>query len=145
MKRRQQRMLFIGVVCAGMIASAAFLFKALNENLLYYYSPTQVAAGEAPVDRQFRLGGLVAEGSLQQATGAVQINFLVTDNVHSIPVEHYKIPPDLFQEGKGVVVHGTMNADGLFVADNLVAKHDENYMSPEVAESLAEAEARAGN
>ena len=143
MKARQQRMIFIGVVCAGMLVSAAFLFRALNENLLYYYSPTQVVDGEAPAERRFRLGGLVAEDSLEQTPGAVQINFLVTDYAHSIPVEFHKIPPDLFQEGKGVVVHGTMNADGLFTADKVVAKHDENYMSPEVAESLAEAERRA--
>lgn len=143
MKRRQQRMIFIGVVCAGVLVSVALLLRALNENLLFYYSPTQVADGEAPVERQFRLGGLVAEGSVEHATDTVQINFMVTDYVHSIPVEHYKIPPDLFQEGKGVVVHGTMNNDGLFVADKVVAKHDENYMSPEVAESLAEAEGRA--
>jgi cytochrome c-type biogenesis protein CcmE len=137
-------MIFIGAVCAGVVVSAAFLFKALNENLLFYYSPTEVAEGDAPVDRRFRLGGLVAEGSLKQTPGTLQINFLVTDNLNSIPVEHYKIPPDLFQEGKGVVVHGTINEDGLFIADELVAKHDENYMSPEVAESLAEAEERAG-
>lgn len=143
MKARKQRMIFIGFVCAGMLVSVGFLYKALSENVLYYHSPTQVADGEAPLERRFRLGGLVVEGSIDQKTGTMQRTFLVTDYAHEVPVEYTGVLPDLFQEGKGVVVHGTMNDDGLFVADEVLAKHDENYMSPEVAASLEEGERRA--
>lgn len=143
MKARQQRMIFIGVIAAGMVVSLFFLVKALNENVLYYHSPTQIVDGEAPLERRFRLGGLVVEDSYQRAPGSLMAHFVVTDNAYSIPVEYDGVLPDLFAEGKGVVVHGTMNGDGLFVADKVLAKHDENYMSPEVAESLAEGELRA--
>lgn len=143
MKARQQRMIFIGVIAAGMVVSLAFLVKALSENVLYYHSPTQIVDGEAPVERRFRLGGLVVEDSYERAPGSLMASFVVTDNAYSIPVEYNGVLPDLFAEGKGVVVHGTMNGDGLFVADKVLAKHDENYMSPEVAESLAEGELRA--
>jgi cytochrome c-type biogenesis protein CcmE len=136
-------MIFIGVIAAGMLVSLGFLVKALNENVLYYHSPTQIVDGEAPVERRFRLGGLVVEDSYQRAPGSLLAQFVVTDNAYSIPVEYNGVLPDLFAEGKGVVVHGTMNADGLFVADSVLAKHEENYMSPEVAESLAEGERRA--
>jgi cytochrome c-type biogenesis protein CcmE len=136
-------MIFIGVVGVGMLVSLGFLVKALNENVLYYHSPTQIADGEAPVERRFRLGGLVVDDSFERAPGSLMAHFVVTDNANSIPVEYDGVLPDLFAEGKGVVVHGTMNASGLFVADEVIAKHDENYMSPEVAESLAEGERRA--
>ena len=139
MKARQQRMIFIGLVAAGMLASAVFAYRAFNENLLYYYSPTQVMAGEAPLERRFRLGGLVVEDSVERAPGSLIVDFVVTDLAHSIPVRYDKILPDLFAEGQGIVVHGTMQADGQFIADRVLAKHDENYMAPEVAESLAEA------
>lgn len=136
-------MIFIGMVSVGMLASAAFAYRAFKENLLYYYSPTQVLAGEAPVERRFRLGGLVVEDSVARAPGSLVVDFAVTDLEHSVPVQYDKILPDLFAEGKGVVVHGTMGANGMFVADSVLAKHDENYMAPEVAESLAEAQKRA--
>jgi len=137
MKARQQRMIFIGVVAIAMLVSAGFAYRAFNENLLYYYSPTQVLAGEAPVERNFRLGGLVEEGSVERQTGSLTARFFVTDLAKSIPVEYTGVLPDLFAEGKGVVTHGTIDADGRFVADRVLAKHDENYMAPEVAESLA--------
>ncbi|HUF72923.1 MAG TPA: cytochrome c maturation protein CcmE [Gammaproteobacteria bacterium] len=143
MKARQQRMIFIGLVVAGMAVSAGFAYRAFNENLLYYFSPTQVAEGDAPLERRFRLGGLVVDGSVKRASGSLTVDFVVTDNYHSIPVQHTGVLPDLFTEGQGVVTHGTMNADGLFVADEVLAKHDENYMAPEVAESLEEGARRA--
>ena len=130
-------MLFIGAVTAGMLVSAAFAYRAFNANLLYYYSPTQVAAGEAPIERRFRLGGLVVEDSVDRALGSLTVSFLVTDLGQSIPVEYTGVLPDLFAEGQGVVAHGTVDAAGVFVADRVLAKHDENYMAPEVAESLA--------
>jgi cytochrome c-type biogenesis protein CcmE len=144
MKARQQRMIFIGAVVAAMLASAAFAYRAFKENLLYFYSPSQVLAGEAPAERRFRLGGLVVEGSLHRVPGTLTASFRVTDLEEEVEVEHTGVFPDLFKEGKGVVAHGRLQADGLFVADDILAKHDENYMSPEVADALAEAEGRAG-
>jgi len=143
MKARHQRMIFIGAVAAGMLVSAGFAYRAFNENLLYYQSPTQVIEGEPTIDRRMRLGGLVVEDSVKRAPGSLTVSFLVTDNIHSIPVEYTGVLPDLFAEGQGVVTHGQLKADGRFVADTVLAKHDENYMAPEVAESLAEGERRA--
>lgn len=138
MKPRHQRMLFIGAVAVAMLVSAGFAIRAFNENLLYYFSPTQIVAGEAPVDRRFRIGGLVQEGSIERVPGTMQMSFVVTDRANDIPVTYNdRVVPDLFAEGQGVVAHGTLRADGLFVADEILAKHDENYMAPEVQESLA--------
>lgn len=143
MKARHQRMIFIGVVAAGMAASAGFAYRAFNENLLYYHSPTNIFDGEAPTDRRFRLGGMVVDGSVHRAPGSLTVDFVVTDYAHSIPVEYTGVLPDLFAEGKGVVTHGQLNPDGSFTADTVLAKHDENYMAPEVAKSLEEGQRRA--
>ncbi len=143
MKARKQRMIFIGAVIAGMLVSAGFAYRAFNENLLYYHSPSQIVDGEAPTERRFRLGGLVVEDSVVRDAGSLTVSFRVTDTAYEIPVEYTGVLPDLFQEGQGVVTHGRLQADGKFVADTVLAKHDENYMAPEVAESLAEAEQRA--
>ena len=137
MKPRHQRMIFIGIVVAGMLGAAGFAYRALNENLLYFYSPSQILAGEAPTDRRFRLGGLVVEGSYQRVSGTLTARFRVTDQKNEIAVEHTGVMPDLFKEGQGVVAHGTIRNDGSFLADRILAKHDENYMAPEVAEALA--------
>ncbi len=138
MKARTQRMLLIGLVLAGMVLAAAFAYRAFQENLLYFFSPSQIAAGEAP-DRVFRLGGMVVKESLTREPGSLTINFVVTDNVHSIPVSYTGVLPDLFVEGQGVVVRGRLGREGDFVAEEVLAKHDENYMPPEVAEALAKA------
>ena len=138
MKARKQRMLFIGAVVAAMLVSAGFAYKAFNENLLYYHSPTQVVTGEAPVDRRFRLGGLVLEESVERPEGSLTVSFVITDMAEQIPVQYTGVLPDLFREGQGVVAHGRLDDDGIFVADKILAKHDENYMAPEVADSLAE-------
>jgi cytochrome c-type biogenesis protein CcmE len=143
MKARHQRMIFIGLVITGMLVSAGFAYRAFKENLLYYFSPTQVADGEAPPERRFRIGGLVVDGSFDRAPGSLTARFLVTDYANSVPVEYTGVLPDLFEEGKGVVAHGTMSADGSFVADEVLAKHDENYLPPEVQESLDEGAKRA--
>jgi cytochrome c-type biogenesis protein CcmE len=103
-----------------------------------------VRAGEAPAGRRFRLGGLVVEGSFERVTGTLISRFRVTDLKNEVEVEYDKVYPALFEEGQGMVAHGTLADDGRFIADNILAKHDENYMAPEVAESLAEAEAEAG-
>jgi cytochrome c-type biogenesis protein CcmE len=131
-------MLLIGLVVGGMAIAAAFAFRAFNENLLYFFSPSQVAAGEAP-DRTFRLGGMVLDQSMVREPGSLTVGFVVTDNVHSIPVTYTGVLPDLFAEGQGVVVRGRLDGAGGFVAEEVLAKHDENYMPPEVAEALANA------
>jgi cytochrome c-type biogenesis protein CcmE len=143
MKSRTQRKLFIVAVLAGITLAGFLTYRALQENLLYFFSPSQVAAGEAP-DRTFRLGGMVLAGSLKRETGTLNVSFVVTDNVHSVPVRYSRVLPDLFREGAGAVVIGRMGENGEFLADEVLAKHDENYMPPEVAEALEKARAAQG-
>jgi cytochrome c-type biogenesis protein CcmE len=143
MKSRTQRKLFIGLVLVGITLAGAFAYRAFQENLLYFFSPTQVAAGEAP-ERTFRLGGMVLDGSFKREPGSLTAHFVVTDNVHSVPVSYTGVLPDLFREGAGAVVIGRMNGEREFVADEVLAKHDENYMPPEVAEALQEAREAQG-
>jgi cytochrome c-type biogenesis protein CcmE len=140
MKSRTQRKLFIVLVLAGISLAGFLTYRALQENLLYFFSPSQVAAGEAP-NRTFRLGGMVVAGSLKREPGTLNVSFVVTDNVHSVPVKYDRVLPDLFREGVGAVVVGRLNDNGEFVGDEVIAKHDENYMPPEVAEALEKARA----
>jgi cytochrome c-type biogenesis protein CcmE len=140
MKSRTQRKLFIGAVLIGITVAGFLTYRALQENLLYFFSPTQVAAGEAP-QRNFRLGGMVVAGSVKREIGTLNVSFVVTDNVHSVPVKYNRVLPDLFREGAGAVVVGRMGDDGEFLADEVLAKHDENYMPPEVAEALEKSRA----
>ena len=140
MKSRTQRKLFMVLVLAGITLAGFLAYRALQENLLYFFSPSQVAAGEAP-NRTFRLGGMVVAGSLKREVGTLNVTFVVTDNVHSVPVRYNRVLPDLFREGAGAVVVGRMNDNGEFVGDEVIAKHDENYMPPEVAEALEKARA----
>ncbi len=139
MTPRRQRMVLIGLVIAGVAVSAGLALKAFQENLLFFFSPTQVVAGEAPESRAFRLGGMVVEDSVEREPGSLTLNFVVTDFLHSLPVSYTGVLPDLFGEGQGVVVRGRLAADGGFLAEEVLAKHDENYMSPEVADALARA------
>jgi cytochrome c-type biogenesis protein CcmE len=136
MKARHQRLFAIGLVVAGVGLGATFLLKAMNQNILYYYSPTQLEAGEAPPERRFRVGGLVVEDSIQRTEGTMEVRFTLTDEAHHVPVVFSGILPDLFREGQGIIAHGRMDGGGTFVADEILAKHDENYMPPEVAASL---------
>lgn len=136
MTPRRRRMLAVAAILAGVTAAALLARLAFEENLLYFYSPTQIAAGEAPADRKFRIGGLVSPGSVRRESGSLEMRFVVTDNLHSIPVRYTGLVPDLFKEGKGVVAHGRLDGQGGFVAEEVLAKHDENYMPPEVAGSL---------
>ncbi len=140
MTPRRQRMFLIGLVATGVAVSAALALRAFQENLLFFFSPTQVAAGEAPDDRAFRLGGMVVEDSIERETGSLTMSFVVTDYVSSMPVEYTGVLPDLFGENQGVVARGRFDAAGGFVAEEILAKHDENYMPPEVADALARAE-----
>ena len=143
MKSRTQRKLLIGLVLVGITLAGVFAYRAFQENLLYFFSPTQVAAGEAP-QRTFRLGGMVLAESLERDPGSLTAHFVVTDNVHSVPVTYTGVFPDLFREGAGAVVIGRLNGNGEFVAEEVLAKHDENYMPPEVAEALEKAREAQG-
>lgn len=135
MRPRRQRMILIGLVLAGVVLATALALRAFEENLLYFFSPSQVATGEAPEARSFRLGGMVEEGSIEREPGTLTVRFVVTDYANSIPVEYTGVLPDLFREGQGVVVRGQLHTGG-FVAEEVLAKHDENYMPPEVSEAL---------
>jgi cytochrome c-type biogenesis protein CcmE len=136
MTPRRKRLLAVLAIVAGVAAAAVLATLAFEENLLYFYSPSQVTAGEAPRGRTFRIGGLVTTGSVERTDGTLEIRFVVTDNQQSIPVRYTGLLPDLFREGQGVIAHGRLSESGEFVADEVLAKHDENYMPPEVAESL---------
>ena len=137
MKSRHRKLALMGVGVLAVGAIVALVLNAFQSNLVFFYSPTQVANQEAPAQRTFRLGGLVQEGSVQR--DGVRVNFVVTDTAKTIPVRYEGILPDLFKEGKGVVAQGQLQ-DGIFVAREVLAKHDENYMPPEAAEALQKAQ-----
>jgi cytochrome c-type biogenesis protein CcmE len=139
MKPRHKRLLAVLVGLGALGSASALVLNAFSSNLVFFFSPTQVAAREAPQARSFRIGGLVQAGSVQREAQGLTLRFLVTDNAHSVPVRYTGLLPDLFQEGKGVVAQGRLGADGTFVADQVLAKHDENYMAPEAAAALAAA------
>jgi cytochrome c-type biogenesis protein CcmE len=135
MTARRKRMLMVIGILAGVGLAAWMGTQAFKSNIMLFFDPTQIAAGEAPSDKRFRLGGMVEKGSLQKTPGTLDIQFLVTDFKHTVPVKYSGILPDLFREGQGVVAHGRMQGN-VFVADEILAKHDEKYMPPEVAKSL---------
>lgn len=139
MKPRHKRMLFIVAGVAGIGVAAVLILNAFNSNMVFFFSPTQVMAKEAPQDRSFRLGGLVTEGSVKREDDGLTVHFTVTDNLNTIPVVFTGILPDLFREGEGVVAQGRLGDDGIFHAEEVLAKHDETYMPPEVAEALEKA------
>ena len=136
MKPRQKRLAAIaaGVVALGI--AAALVLNAFQKNLVFFFTPTQVMANEAPQGRTFRVGGLVEKGSVKRAPDGVTVHFVVTDTAKSLPVAYKGVLPDLFKEGKGVVTQGKLTPDGVFVANEVLAKHDENYMPPEAADAL---------
>ena len=140
MKPRHKR---LAAIVGGLVllsVAAGLVFYAFKSNLVFFFSPSQIAAGEAPRDRAFRIGGLVQSGSLKRGPEALTVQFIVTDLAHSIPVAYSGILPDLFREGKGVVAQGRVGADGVFHASEVLAKHDENYMPPEAAHALEQAQ-----
>jgi len=140
MNPRRRKMLFgIIFVVLGVAAATALGLKAFQENLLYFYSPSQIANGEAPVSRLFRIGGMVVDGSVKRDPDSLKVSFVLTDTGKSVGVSYEGILPDLFREGQGIVANGQLDKDGVFVAEEVLAKHDENYMPPEVAEALANA------
>ena len=133
--RRRRMTLVIGIL-AGVSLAGALALSAFRKNVTFFFDPTQVAAGQVPAGERFRLGGMVTEGSLHRDPGSLEVRFAVTDFSHQVPVSYTGVLPDLFREGAGVVAHGRLRADGTFVADEVLAKHDEKYMPPEVARSL---------
>jgi cytochrome c-type biogenesis protein CcmE len=134
-------MVLVAAAVLGVGIAVALALRAFEQNLLYFYSPSQVSRGEAPGDKRFRVGGLVVVGSVARAPGSLTVRFRLTDTLHELPVTYSGILPDLFREGQGIVTHGRLGADGVFAADEVLAKHDENYMPPDVADSLKKAHA----
>ncbi len=138
---RRKRLIIVVVIVAGVAIAAALGLQAFRKNLLYYFTPVQVAAGDAHVGQRFRMGGLVAMGSVQRSPGSMTVHFTLTDMQKSVPVVYTGILPDLFREGQGIVVYGTLDKQGLFVAQQVLAKHDAKYMPPEVAAAIKKAKA----
>ena len=139
MKPRTRRALWIAAGVAALGVATALVLNAFQSNLVFFFTPSQVVANEAPRDRAFRIGGLVESGSVVRDKDALTVRFRVTDTAKTIPVSYTGILPDLFREGKGVVAQGRIGADGVFKASEVLAKHDENYMPPEAAEALKRA------
>ncbi len=144
MKPRHKRLAFLMAGLVVLAAAAWLVFRALGDNLSYFFSPTEVVEGKAPHNHVFRLGGLVQPGSFRREDQGQEVvaRFVVTDNHQSVEVRYAGILPDLFQEGQGVIAKGRMGPDGVFLADEVLAKHDETYMPPEVAEALEEGHRR---
>ena len=139
MKRRHKRISIIVVGLAGLGLAAFLVANAFRQNLVFFFSPTQVAAKEAPVERTFRIGGLVENGTLKRDPDGLTVRFTVTDTAQSIPVVYKGILPDLFKEGRGCVAQGKLTSDGVFQAEQVLAKHDENYMPPEAGQAIDKA------
>ncbi len=140
MKPRHRKLALIALVVVALGVAVALVLNAFNSNLVFFFSPTQVANGEAPAGRAFRIGGLVEAGSVKREADGLTTRFVVTDTARTMPVTYTGILPDLFKEGKGVVAEGSLGPDGVFVATQVLAKHDENYMPPEAASAIEQAQ-----
>jgi len=139
MKPRHKRIALIAGALAALGIAATLILNAFQSNLVFFFTPSQVIAHEVPHGKSFRIGGMVEEGSLKRQPDGVTVRFMVTDTVKSVPVAYKGILPDLFREGKGVVAQGKLDADGVFAAAEVLAKHDENYMPPEAADAVERA------
>ena len=133
---RKKRLGLIILMLVGVSVGVGFALKALNENIMFFFSPADIEAGKAPDNKDFRVGGVVVDGSVKRPGDGLTVQFDLTDNQSIVTVKYTGILPDLFREGQGIVAMGRINNDGLFVADEVLAKHDENYMPPEVADAL---------
>ncbi len=133
---RKKRLYLVILLVVGIGAATGLAINAFNENLMFFYAPTEIVAGKAPADHPFRMGGLVTNGSVKRLENGLTVRFAITDNQETVTVEYTGILPDLFREGQGIVTMGRLRNDGVFVADEVLAKHDENYMPPEVADTL---------
>ena len=136
---RKKRLFFIIFLVTGIAVAAGFALYAFNQNLMFYFAPSEVKEGKAPVNKLFRMGGMVVEGTFKRQDKSLKVFFDLTDYKDTVTVQYEGILPDLFREGQGIISRGKLNADGVFVAEEVLAKHDENYMPPEVAESLKKA------
>ena len=136
---RRQRFILVGLLVLGVSIALGLALLALRENINLFFSPTQVKAGEAPQQASFRLGGMVVEGSVQRPDADLSVEFVLTDTVERVTVTYKGFLPDLFREGQGIVAQGMLNSNGIFEAKQVLAKHDENYMPPEVADALKKA------
>ncbi|GGO85079.1 cytochrome c-type biogenesis protein CcmE [Marinobacterium nitratireducens] len=134
--KRKQRLVIVLAILVGVSVAVGLALFALSQNINLFYSPTQIAQGEAPRDTRIRAGGMVVEGSVLRASDSLQVRFELTDYAETVPVEFTGILPDLFREGQGIVAQGSLDNQGVFQAVEVLAKHDENYMPPEVAEAL---------
>lgn len=134
--RRRQRLVFVSVIVLGVSIAAVLVISAIDENMLYFFSPSQIHAGEVPQGRNIRVGGLVVDGSVERQSNGVTVHFALTDNARTVTVVYTGILPDLFREGQGIVAIGQLDGQGLLQANEVLAKHDENYMPPDVAEAL---------
>lgn len=143
MKPRHKRFVLIGAGLATLALAAGLVLTVFQKNLVFFFTPSQIAANEAPVGRSFRIGGLVESGSLKRQPDGVTVRFVVTDTAKEVPVEYRGSLPDLFREGKGVVAQGRLGSDGTFHADEVLAKHDENYMPPEAKHAVDQAQKAA--
>ena len=137
MKPRQQRMLAVGLAAIGIIVATALALRAFQDNMMFFVEISEVTKGNYPDDRNFRVGGLVVDGSVRRDPGELEVRFDLTDLDNELTVSYNGVLPDLFREGQGIIAHGRLDDTGVFVANEVLAKHDENYMPPEVAESLA--------
>ena len=133
---RKKRLGLIGLMVAGVAIGLTFALKALDENIMFFFSPTEVVEGKAPKDRLFRMGGMVVNGSVSRPGDGLTNQFDLTDNGEIVTVRYTGILPDLFREGQGIIANGKISDDGIFVAQEVLAKHDENYMPPEVAAAM---------
>jgi cytochrome c-type biogenesis protein CcmE len=141
MTPRQRRMAMVAIIVAGVGIAGTLALRAFRENVMFYFDPSKVAAGQVKPGQRFRLGGMVVNGSVKRTPGSLDVSFKVTDFAHTVPVRYSNVLPDLFREGAGVVALGRIDQHGVFVADEVLAKHDEKYMPPEVARSLKQGQA----
>ena len=135
MTPRRKRLYAVGGILLGVAVATGVAIKAFNQNLSYFYDPSQIAAGQAPSDKAFRIGGMVTKGSVKRTPGSLEVSFVLTDFAHDVTVSYTGLLPDLFREGQGIIAHGRLQG-GVFVADEVLAKHDEKYMPKEVVDEL---------
>lgn len=143
MKTRHKRLLLVAIALSALTAATALVLVAFQRNLVFFFSPSQILTGEAPRGNRFRIGGMVENSSVRRLADGLTVSFIVTDMANRVPVRYRGILPDLFREGKGVVAAGRLNQDGVFVADEVLAKHNENYMPPDAADALKKGQAAA--
>ena len=141
--KRKKRLLIVLAGLAVVAVASGLILNAFRSNLVFFHTPTEIAAGQVDTDRVIRVGGLVETGSVEREPGGLRVRFVITDTARSVPVRYEGILPDLFREGKGAVVQGKFAEDGVFQASEVLAKHDENYMPPEAAQAVGDAEQRA--